>query len=200
MNAILTLSPYESVAVITAILYVLLAARESIWCWPWGIVSCAFWAYSAYFELQLYVDALLQLFYIAIAVFGWYQWHQGKGATENYPISTMSVRAHLLIIVLGLAATAFFGYFFDNYTDAAATYPDALTTVFSVVATIMVVKKKLENWIYWIVIDIIYIFLYYSRGGYLFAILFVVFVIIAVYGYINWKANYRKALVENRNA
>ena len=86
------------------------------------------------------------------------------------------------------------GYFFDEYTAAAATYLDAFTTVFSVIITFMVIQKKLENWLYWLVVDSVYVYLYASRGGYLFALLFLVYLVIVVMGWIRWRKEYNSYL------
>jgi nicotinamide mononucleotide transporter len=83
--------------------------------------------------------------------------------------------------------TVLIGYFFDKYTAAAATYLDAFTTVFSVIATVLVTRKILENWLYWIVIDLVFVYLYSQQGGYGFAFLNVIFTIVAIIGFQNWK-------------
>ncbi|MEL6636400.1 MAG: nicotinamide riboside transporter PnuC [Bacteroidota bacterium] len=185
----------ELLAVMTGIVYVVLATRSNPWCWPWGIVSSALWAYAAYVLFDLYVDALLQLFYVGMGIVGWQQWRRGAEG-EVRPVSRLRSSEHLAIVGVGLALALPIGYFFAEYTPAAATYIDAWTTVFSVLATILVVKRKLENWLYWIAIDAVYVYLYYTRGGYLFALLFVAYTIIAIIGYRawwrEWKANGQK--------
>ena len=103
------------------------------------------------------------------------------------------MQQHIKIISVGLLLSFAVGYLFTTYTETASPYIDALTTVFSVITTYMVVQKKLENWLYWVVIDVIYVFLYYSRGGYLFAILFVLYVIIAISGYLKWRKTMQTA-------
>lgn len=181
-------------AVVTAILYLVLASRESPWCWFWGIISCTAWAYAAYFVYDFYQDALLQLFYVGLSFWGLYQWGQGQNGGRKLPISVLLPKEHAIVIVGGLLLSVGFGWFFSRYTEAAAPYWDALTTVFSVIITFMVVYKKLDNWIYWMVIDSIYVFLYWSRGGYLFSLLFVIYLVIVVLGYIHWRSNYRASL------
>ena len=151
----------------TALLYVVLAAQEKVWCWFWGIISCSLWAYASFAFYNLYLDALLQLFYVAMAVVGLYQWKYGGQAGEGLPISRLSARQHLFILAGGSAAALLFGYFFDEYTPAASTYWDAFTTVFSVIATLILVRKVLDNWAYWIITDLIYIWSKFtSRGTY----------------------------------
>ena len=188
----------ELISVAAAILYVILAARNNVWCWSFGILSAILWAYAAFAFYDLYVDALLQIYYIGMGAYGWYMWRENSTAhpDETLPITTLPIQQHIFIIISGVALTIGVGYFFATFTPAAATYLDAFTTVFSVITTVMVARRKLENWLYWIVIDATYIYLYGSRGGYLFAFLNIVYVIIAAWGYWNWRKSYR-AVTEN---
>jgi nicotinamide mononucleotide transporter len=107
-------------------------------------------------------------------------------------ISTLKIKEHAVLIAGGFALTLVVGYFFGRYTAAASTYLDAFTTVFSILATYLVTRKILENWLYWIIIDTVYIYLYFSREGYLFALLNVVFVVVSVVGYLNWQKKKKK--------
>ncbi len=186
------LSWVDWVVATTALIYVVLAAREQAWCWFWGIISCSLWAYASFAFYNLYLDALLQLFYVAMAFIGLYQWKYGGQAGEGLPVSRLSARQHLYILAGGTVATLLFGYFFDEYTPAAATYWDAFTTVFSIIATLILVRKVLDNWAYWIVTDLIYVGLYYSRGAYLFALVMVVYVVIAAFALVSWTRQYRQ--------
>ncbi len=184
------LSWAEIGAVAFSFAYVILAAREKVWCWPVGIIGCIFWFYAAWFEYKLKIDALLQLYYVGISLYGWYAWQATTEDNRSVKIHTLPFSKHVSILVGGSITSVVCGYFFSNYTDAVATYPDAFTTVFSIITTALVTRKILENWIYWVVIDIGYIALYGSRGGYLFAGLFVAYTIIAVVGYFQWKRSF----------
>jgi nicotinamide mononucleotide transporter len=190
-EAILGMRIVELISVITAIIYVILAAQKNIWCWFFGIISAILWTYAAYAYYQLYIDSALQVYYVVMGFYGWYMWKYGyeKEGVE-LPMTQLSAQNHLYIISVGLVLTFLVGYFFNTYTAAAATYLDAFTTIFSIMTTVLVARKVIENWLYWIVIDATYIYLYGARGGYLFAFLNVVYVIIAIIGYINWKKEY----------
>ncbi|PHN00901.1 nicotinamide riboside transporter PnuC [Flavilitoribacter nigricans] len=174
-------------ATITAIIYVVLAARENIWCWFWGIISCSLWAYASFYFYQLWMDALLQIFYIVMAFVGIYQWKYSQQSGGVKRTTHLTVREHITYWAAILPATFLFGYFFANYTPAAATYADAFTTILSVAATIILVQKKLETWLYWILADSLYVWLYSRQGAYLFALLMVIYVIIAANGYFSWR-------------
>ncbi|MCB0572109.1 MAG: nicotinamide mononucleotide transporter [Phaeodactylibacter sp.] len=179
-------------ATITAILYVVLAAQEKAWCWFWGMISCSLWAYASYAFYNLYLDALLQLFYVVMAGVGLYEWKYGGQSKAPLPISRLPWRQHGYILAGGTAASLLFGYFFDAYTPAAATYWDAFTTVFSVIATFILVRKVLDNWAYWVVVDAVYAGLYASRGAYLFALLMIAYTIIAAFAFLSWRRIYLK--------
>jgi nicotinamide mononucleotide transporter len=180
---------------ITAIIYVVLAARENVWGWAWGIVSCALWAYASFAFYDLWLDALLQLFYVAMGFAGLYRWKFGNKHQEILPITRMWWVHHLHVVLIGGLMAFFFGYFFDEYTPAAATYLDAFTTVFSVITTFILVQKKLENWLYWVVVDATYAYLYFSRGAYLFALLMVAYTIIAAFAFFDWRRRMLKTAV-----
>lgn len=184
----------ETTAVLTGIIYVILAARENALCWPFGIVSAALWSYAAFDFYDLYVDAILQLYYVFIGVYGWVQWNKKVANQQELKvqpkIQTLPLQQHIFFISIGLGLTFVVGYFFDKYTPAAATYLDAFTTVFALFTTYLVTKKILENWLYWIVIDSVYIYLYGSRGGYLFALLNIIFVLVAIVGFVRWRRTY----------
>lgn len=186
-NTIVEMRWVELVSVIAAIIYVILAARQNIWCWLFGIISAILWTYAAAVYYKLYVDSILQVYYVLMGIYGWYAWTKGFKNNQTLPISQLKLQNHIVIIVGGLILTYLVGTFFKHYTDAVATYLDAFTTIFSIITTILVARKILENWLYWIIIDGVYIYLYGGRGGYLFAFLNVVYVIIAIIGYWNWR-------------
>lgn len=172
---------------ITALIYIVLAAKEKIWCWFWGIISCSFWAYASFALYDLYLDALLQIFYVIMGFIGIYQWKYGGAAQKKRPIQRMTWLQHLMVLLIGSVLALGFGYFFDHYTAAAATYLDAFTTIFAFITTFLLVWKYLDNWIYWVVIDFAYIYLYFSRGAIFQALIMVIYVIIAALAYYNWR-------------
>ena len=179
------LSWVDWLATLTALVYVVLSARNSPWCWPFGIVSCALWAYASYVYYDLYLDALLQVFYVVMGFLGLYYWLRGGQAGQASPIVRTTPPQHGWYLLVGTLCGVLFGYLF-SYTAAAATYWDAFTTAFSVIATVMLVQRRLENWLYWIVIDLTYAGLYWSRVAVLFALLMLVYSVIAVFAYRHW--------------
>ena len=119
-----------------------------------------------------------------MAIYGYLQWNRPK---KKITIGTWPLKRHLLIFGVGIIASFILGKLFEIYTDAALPIIDSFTTIFSLFATYMVTKKILENWIYWIIIDIVSVYLYFIRDLQLTAGLFTAYTIIAVFGYLSWK-------------
>lgn len=191
LEQLLAFSWVDWVVTLSGIIYVILAARENIWCWFWGFISCSLWAYADFIFYQLYADGILQIFYALMSIWGFWQWKYSVVSGQQLPLSQMTVREHLWMISLGLVGGLGAGYFLGAYTDAAATYPDAITTVFALFTTYLVITKKIENWLYWIAIDTVYLFIYQSRGAYLFVFIMVIYLIVAMFGWRNWQKKYQ---------
>ena len=181
-------SGIESVAVFFSILYVILAAKENIWCWGAGVISVSLYIYICFFS-QLYPETGLQVFYLFMAFYGFYHWNKKE---QSLQISEWSISKHLFILIVGAVLTFLMGFYFATYTNAKMPIVDSFTTVFSLFATYMVVKKILGNWLYWIVIDTVSVYLYFSRDLHLTSLLFMAYTIIAIFGYFNWLKKMQK--------
>ena len=182
----------EVLAVVFGVVYVILAAKEIRWCWIFGIVSCAICAYATFTYYALWADAVLQLFYVVMGFVGWHSWRAKKESAPTLAISTMVWKQHFILFLLGSFLALIIGFLLQSYTEAAATYLDSWTTVMAIVATFLTINKKLENWIYWLLVNAIYVYLYISREAWLFALLSVVYFIIAVYGYRTWTRKFQQ--------
>lgn len=180
----------EWIAVLTSIVYVLLAARKSIWCWPFALASSAIFVYLC-LDAKLYIESGLQSFYVVMAVVGWVMWSRDKSDDK---IIKWPVNYHLLNILLSGVVVFVLGYTFSQWTDQQNPYTDAFTTVFSLTATFLVARKVLSNWLYWIIIDAVSIYLYASRDLNLSAVLFFIFTLIAIFGWWKWLRLYQKQL------
>ena len=172
----------ELIAVLFSIAYVFLAAKQNIWCWAAAIISVSIYIYIC-FSTKLYAETSLQIFYLFMAFLGFYNWNNTK---KDVKITEWSIKKHLTIIGIGAFLTFLLGFIFSSYTDAKMPIIDSFTTIFSLFATYMVIKKILGNWLYWIVIDVVSVYLYNSRDLHLTALLFIAYTIIAIYGYNNW--------------
>ena len=179
-----------------AIIYVVLAARNSAWCWPFALISSCLWAWQVWFAYDLLFDAGLNIFYAVMAIWGAWRWWKKDNAPSEERISTFTLQQHGLIIGFGVSLSLLLGYIASTTTVAAMTYLDALTTVFSVLATFMLIERKLENWMYLLVMDILYVYLYVQRGSLVFAALFVVYCVLAVVGFFAWRKIMRVQAIE----
>ena len=179
----------EIIAVISAILYLLLAAKEDLKCWYAAIISSSLYFYIMY-DAGLIMEAYLQVFYIAIALYGWLKWTKSIQNNSNNRIRTWSNIQHSITISSVIILAILTGFILTKYTNAALPFLDAFTSWGAIVTTYMVAKKILENWIYWFVIDAISIYLFLSRELYLTSILFFVYLIIICFGYIAWRKRY----------
>ena len=244
---------WEALAVALSITYLLLAVRENIWCWAAGFASNAIYLF-VFWGVSLLMDSALQVYYMAIAVYGWWQWRQGglKAGGDNagnmdgvatserctgdlagkddlggigsagggagnevvepsapcqepsapcqepsalcqepLPISRWSASANVTAILAVCALSLLTGFALQQHTEAASPFLDSFTTWGAVLTTWMVARKLLENWLYWIVIDSVSIYLYISRDLDMTAALFAAYTLIAVFGYRQWLARYR---------
>jgi nicotinamide mononucleotide transporter len=136
------------------------------------------------------MQAALQMFYIAMGIYGWRAWRRGAGESGGeLPVSRWSTGRHLLSIGLLLAATIVNGWIVARTQGGIVPYVDAFVAWVSVLATLMVARKVLENWLYWIVVDSVAAALYWSQGFHATAVLFVLYVVIAVRGFFAWRAD-----------
>ena len=181
-------SIFEWLAVVSSIIYVILAAKRLILCWVFAFVGSILFVYLCYIG-DLYIEAILQLFYVAMAIVGWFSWKNLE--TKRYSIKKWGMNNHFLNIIISGIVAFVLGYIFDNYTNQANPYVDAFTTCYSLSATFMVTRKILGNWIYWIVIDLVSIYLYAQRDYNLTAVQYGLFTIIAVFGFIAWRNEYK---------
>jgi len=195
---------WELIAVISSLAYVVLAAKESIWCWPAALVSTVIYT-VIFYDVYLWMDSLLQVYYLAMAIYGWYCWRhvivartgkkddEDSGNKEVQQIQSWSAEFHLKTIIVLSVVSVLLGWLMANYTPTSFPYLDSATTVFAVFATYLVAKKVLENWLYWIVINLVSIYLYIEKGLVPTVGLFVVYVLVAFYGYLKWAEKYKES-------
>jgi nicotinamide mononucleotide transporter len=183
------MSYWEYLAVFLSVAYLLLAMFESLWCWPAAFISTFIYT-LLFFNGALLMDSALNVFYMAMAFYGWYSWrnHSDDVKTQHeLPIQSWSLSLHGRIISVTFVVSMVIGYIMDNYTHADFAYLDSLTSCFSVVSTYLVTKKVLENWLYWLVIDVVAVYLYVEKGFYPTTILFVFYTLMSAWGYLQWR-------------
>jgi nicotinamide mononucleotide transporter len=178
----------EHIAVACGLANIYLTVRQNIWSWAFGAVMVSLYIYIFY-NARLYSDAILNVFFLVMQFYGWYQWTRGpvEHAVSLSPVRKLRARGWALTAAGAAVGTAVLGTLMDRFTDAALPYPDAFTASLSVIAQFQLTRKILENWTLWIIADVIYIGMYTNRGLYWTAGLYVVFLILCVKGYREWS-------------
>jgi nicotinamide mononucleotide transporter len=179
-------SAWELVAVILALAYLLLAVRRSLWCWLAALVSSAIYLVLM-LQVKLYMQSALQVFYVGMAVYGYFEWRKGRDAAGEVQIARWSARTHWLVIGAVVAISGLNGWLLARSTDAAWPYLDSFVTWGSVITTVMVARRVIENWLYWIVVDGIAAYVYFRQGLNPTGLLFVVYIGIVIHGYWVWR-------------
>ena len=182
----------EPLAVVLALAYLLLAARESLWCWYCAFVSSALYMFI-FWDARLLMEVALNGFYIVMAVLGWWRWRRGGAQRTSPPIVSLVWWQHVALLGAMLLLAALNGWVMQRYTDAAWPFVDSFITWGAVLNTVLVIRKVLENWLYWILLDGLAIVVYLDRELYLTALLFALYVVIVVFGYIRWLRQYHQA-------
>lgn len=185
----------ELVAVVFGVISVLFARKNNILVYPTGLVSTILYVYIL-FEFQLYGDLIINFYYTIMSFLGWYLWSKTKDGEDEFPISIINRKEILvstLIFTITLTFVALVYHFFDKFTDWTA-YVDALTTGLFFVGMWLMAKRKIENWILWIIADAISIPLYFYKGLTFSSFQFILFTIIAILGYKEWKRFLQKTI------
>lgn len=189
LSSFQAMSLWEYIAVGFALIYLRMAMLQNQWCWPAALISTLIYTILFWNGLLL-MESFLNLYYMAMAVFGWWTWRQGQ-ENISLPISKLKRNTHLQIILVCSIVSVSVGYIMDNYTQADYAYLDSFTTIFSLMTTYLVVRKELYNWIYWVVIDAASIYLYLMKGYYPTAALFVLYTVIAAVAYFRWQNDFQ---------
>jgi nicotinamide mononucleotide transporter len=163
---------------------VILAARNSIHTWWTGIIGTVLFG-ILFFMVKLYADVTLMFFYIATSIYGWCYWAQGKTLS---PIQQTPIAKLGMFTAFALLTTVAYGLLLHSFTDAYAPFIDSAVLTFSVLAQLLLMKRRLETWVFWIIVDTLAVPLYFSRDLYLTALLYLGFWVNAWYGlYLWWK-------------
>ena len=174
----------EWVAFSFGVLYVIFMAWERTVAWGCALISSLAYVYVC-FTTNLFLESILQLFYAGMGIYGWITW--SKRSSEEWIPIHWRLKNHLVFLLIGLVLSFVVGLFFDLRTTQVNPYMDAGITMFSLTATFLSVKKVVENWYYWLVIDAFSLYLYGSQGLYVSALLFLIYMVFSVVGLVKWK-------------
>jgi nicotinamide mononucleotide transporter len=197
------MSYIEFFGTIAGAIAVWLSAKANIWSWPIGLINVTLF-FFLFFQVQLYPDMFLQIFFFVTNLIGWWRWANPKPGEEDrkheLKVSFMKWQQFLLLTVLGVTGTFIFGTFAENLHElfpkifnrpSAFPYLDSFVTVMSVITTFFMIQKKIESWILWIVVDVIATYMYFVKGIKFVAVEYLVFCFIAAFGLYHWVKEYR---------
>ena len=188
LETLLALNWFEITGFVTGLLAVWLLIRQNIWTWPVGF-AYAMVSVVVFVDAKLYADVVLHLFYVGMNLYGWWYWVFGgdRKEGENLPVTTTPKRQGLLLAVWSALGIFAMGFALSNWTDADFAYWDSVTTVLSFSAMWMMARKYVENWIIWFVVDVIAVVLYLIKGLDLYALLYGVYLAMAIAGWLSWR-------------
>lgn len=179
-------TPLELLSFVLAVINVLLNIRQNHWAWLFAIVSSA--AYGlVFYDAKLYGDMALQLVFIGVSVWGWYQWLYGRSSAAPLTVARLDWRGWLWLVVVWAVGFFVLSYFLKTWTDTDVPHMDGFLTAGSLVGQVLLSRKKVENWHVWIVVDVLYVGLYLYKQLTLTAILYAVFVLMALAGLRAWR-------------
>lgn len=192
------LSYIELIGIVTGLVSVWCAARANIWTWPVGLVNVTAF-FFLFYQVRLYSDVLLQVFFFVTTCYGWYYWRRQDVASDTGKITLLTHRARMVALAVLFAGTVALGYGMSRVhihlptlfpEPASFPYPDALTTVLSVAATFLLAQRKIESWVLWITVDVVSIGLYAMKEIVFTSLLYCVFLVIASFGLVHWRRVY----------
>lgn len=178
----------EDIAAIFGVVSLYLSVRQNIWSWPTAIVNVGLYAF-VFHASRLYAAMGLQVIYVIISIYGWYQWLYGGRNRTELKVSRTPGRLAAILALIGLAFALLLGPILHRTTNAALPYLDSLTTSASLIAQWMLTRKLLENWIVWVIVDVVYIGMFLYQSLEVTAALYFAFLVISIMGYRQWKAS-----------
>jgi nicotinamide mononucleotide transporter len=182
----------EWVGAITGIYCVYLAAKQNIWNWPVAIISVVSYT-IVFYKSQLYGDAGLQIYFLGTCIYGWYFWLQKKEKNEK-PVTSLTAKEYFLVIIVTIVLSLLLGLFLKKFTPTNVPYIDGFCTAVSFIAQILMTRKVLQNWALWIFVDICYVPLYIYKNLYVTAILYLILLVLAWMGHVDWKREYKNEI------
>ena len=189
-------TPLEILGFVTGAIYVYLNTRQNITSWFFGIANALLYA-AVFWQVRLYADMSLQGYYFFTSIYGWWMWKFGGESHNGINVTRTPTRLYLVFGLIFLIVTALWGYLLGKFTNASLTYADSALTIVSLIGQWMMARKYLENWILWIIADACYVVMYFYKDLHLTAILYAVFLALAVAGYIQWKRDVTRHPVVN---
>jgi len=183
----------ELLGFLSALIYIYFSIKQNILLWPWGIITSALYV-VVFFISKLYADMTLNIYYVIISIYGWYSWKYGNNNKSELAISKLTPKTFIILLFITLILFIIFSFVLKIYTDSTIPFGDAFITAGSITATWMLTRKILEQWLFWIVVDFISMAIYFYKELYFTVILFAVYTVLAIIGYIEWKKEIQSKL------
>ncbi len=193
-----TLTIFEQIATITGIICVFLQTKENVMAWPFGIVSVSL-LIIVFFQANLLSDFILHIILLFLNIYGWIHWFKKSDNEEDKPILSFTKQEKIYVPLFILVGSFAWGTFMNKIFNASLAYVDAFTSVGSLVAQYFLAKKVIENWIIWIIVDVIAIGVYLYKDLYYTSFLFFVFLLLCIKGYFDWKKKDEIATLNLKN-
>lgn len=176
----------ENIGIVSTFICVWLNTRQNIWGWPWAIFASIIYG-VVYFQSKLYSDMELQGVFIIISVYGWWKWLYGRENKMVLPVTKTPQKYYLILFVILILFALLSGYLHGKYTDASLPYFDSTLTAISLVAQWLMARKYIENWILWVVANVGYVFMYFSKNLFGTSVLYLFLLALAVKGFLDWR-------------
>lgn len=189
-------SPLEITAALSGFMSVFLIIKRNIWCWFFGLIQVTLYSYIFY-TTRLYSDAGLHVIYIGLQFYGWWNWMHHKSADEQKPeliIQSTSLQDLIIWWTIAILSGMSLGFVMSTYTNASFAYADAFTTCTSLVAQWLLTRRHLLNWVFWMVVDIVAIYIYFQKGLYPTSALYLTFLIMCFIGQYSWWKQHQMQL------
>lgn len=189
----------ELLGAILGIIYVFFSIRQNIFTWPVGLLTSVLYV-VVFFNSKLYADMGLQMYYVVISIYGWYEWLRGNSSDGKkvLKVSRLSLNLGLVLLLVSFLIFLLMWYVLKKYTDSPVPFADSLATSLSIVATWMLARKILEHWLVWVFVDAFSIGLFWYKDLHPTVILFVVYTGMAVVGYREWRKEIKAGSIKER--
>ncbi len=195
---LLSMPVSEGLGLIFGILAVIFLIKESIWTWPWGIAYTIV-SLIVFWEQRLYGDLLLHIIYLVLNIYGWYHWiHGTSNKDDELHITNIPVKNLLAVTLVSALGIVGFGFLLKEYSNASVPYWDSATSILSIAAMWMTTQKRIENWILWLIIDILATGIYVYKSMYFYALLYFLYIGMAIAGYMEWKKLQKRQLQQSK--
>lgn len=195
LSGFLGTNSIEIIASLSGFVCVYLLIKRNIWCFFFGFIQVSLYTH-VFYAAKLYSDMILHIIYIGFQIYGWWHWTHNTNQHHQLVIEQGNSKHIFFWAAIAAIGTLLLGAYMSNYTDANLPYPDAFTTSTSLVAQLLLSRRYLFNWLFWIAVDVVAIVIYIQKGLYPTAILYTTFLVMCFFGYMSWiKQNQRQRVV-----